>query len=349
MMSSNSSNQLNLAIPDIPLVRYRIRFREVESDSDASTGLLHKQYLGSAWRGAFGRMLKKTVCVTHQPICDSCALLYSCPYPLLFENRTPPNSEKLKLYPRTPVPFVLEPEYREFDCSTSTLNLGILLVGKANDYLPYVVHSLERVAQHGLTKRRIKLELQDVQAEHVKAGEWYEIYTPGNSLFPVPSSYPNPPSTPAAIRVNLISPLRLKFKEHLVGPAEFNFRIFATSLIRRMSLLSYFFGNSPFETNFSELFRCAETIEIHNQNLKWREWTRHSSRQNTHLQMGGLVGTFDLSSQELEPFWPSMWLGQWTHIGKGCTMGLGRYVVERLDLADSIPERNHHWAGPLQL
>ena len=41
--------------------------------------------------------------------------------------------------------------------------------------------------------------------------------------------------------------------------------------------------------------------------------------------MGGLVGEFELSDIGLKPFWPYLWLGQWTHSGKGTVMGLGRY------------------------
>ena len=46
--------------------------------------------------------------------------------------------------------------------------------------------------------------------------------------------------------------------------------------------------------------------------------------------MGGVVGSFDLAGAALGPFWPVLWLGQWTHAGKGCSMGLGRYVLEPL-------------------
>ena len=44
--------------------------------------------------------------------------------------------------------------------------------------------------------------------------------------------------------------------------------------------------------------------------------------------MGGLTGWFEVEGPGLEPFWPYLWLGQWTHAGRGCSMGLGRYVLE---------------------
>ena len=38
--------------------------------------------------------------------------------------------------------------------------------------------------------------------------------------------------------------------------------------------------------------------------------------------MGGLVGSFELAGADLGRFWPLLWLGRWTHAGKGCPMGL---------------------------
>jgi hypothetical protein len=41
--------------------------------------------------------------------------------------------------------------------------------------------------------------------------------------------------------------------------------------------------------------------------------------------MGGLTGEITFADSDLEPFWPWLWLGQWTHAGKGAVMGLGGY------------------------
>ena len=44
--------------------------------------------------------------------------------------------------------------------------------------------------------------------------------------------------------------------------------------------------------------------------------------------MGGVHGVFTISSHQGKQLWPMLWLGQWTHIGKLTTMGLGRYEME---------------------
>ncbi|MGH8476071.1 MAG: CRISPR system precrRNA processing endoribonuclease RAMP protein Cas6 [Methylococcales bacterium] len=50
------------------------------------------------------------------------------------------------------------------------------------------------------------------------------------------------------------------------------------------------------------------------------------------MQMGGIVGRFQLDETELEPFWPYLWIGQWLHAGKSATMGPGRYAIEAASL-----------------
>ena len=287
-------------------------------------------------------------------------LLRSCPYPFLFESRTPPGAAKLTRYPRTPGPFVLDPADPHYDsgAENGALNLGVTLFGSANDHLPYVVHALDSAGRHGLTARRVTLELRDVQVESRESGSggggadadagvggdagagtgaeastdrrgWTTIFEPGGPLSPVPAEPPAPPAAPPpAVRVRLLSPLRIKRRERFVGAADFDFRAFMSALLRRVSMLTYFFSDTPLETDFAGLLRAAESVPVARPELRWREWTRHSSRQNAQLQMGGLVGRFELAAPRIEPFWPLLWLGQWTHAGKGGSMGLGRYVLE---------------------
>ena len=42
------------------------------------------------------------------------------------------------------------------------------------------------------------------------------------------------------------------------------------------------------------------------------------------MTLGGALGSWTLSG-ELEPLLPWLQLGQWLHIGKNATMGLGQY------------------------
>ena len=343
-------------VPRLPLARYRFRFLERAAEGEQSVSSVRGGYLGSAWRGAFGHALKKTVCVTRLPACDPCVLLRSCPYPFLFESRTPPDARKLTRYPRTPGPFVLEPAGRQIDSRADSLNLGVTLFGRANEQLPYVLHALDQAGRHGITSKRVAMELLDVQAETAAPDSgapshrgWTTIFTPESGLDAVAASHPETPTMPSRVRVRLLSPLRVRRQEHLVGAADFDFHALASGLLRRISLLTYFFGDTPLEVDFAALLSQAKSIRFAKRELRWRTWTRYSSRQKTKLRMDGVVGGFELDGAELEPFWPCLWLGQWTHAGKGTSMGLGRYVLEAVGGDQQVTTDGAAWMGPMPL
>jgi CRISPR/Cas system endoribonuclease Cas6 (RAMP superfamily) len=45
------------------------------------------------------------------------------------------------------------------------------------------------------------------------------------------------------------------------------------------------------------------------------------------MVLGGAVGSWTLAG-DLAPFWPLLYLGQWLHVGKSATFGLGRYRLK---------------------
>jgi len=77
----------------------------------------------------------------------------------------------------------------------------------------------------------------------------------------------------------------------------------------------------------------AACVDIEEEkNLTWLDWTRYSSRQQQKMSLGGVVGTWRLAGR-LAPFARLLQLGEWLHVGKEATFGLGRYT-----LADRLPE-----------
>jgi hypothetical protein len=71
----------------------------------------------------------------------------------------------------------------------------------------------------------------------------------------------------------------------------------------------------------------AETLRDDRTQLRWKDWTRYSSRQKQEMTLGGVMGRWLLRG-ELAPLWPWLYLGQWLHLGKNATMGMGAYTLE---------------------
>lgn len=304
--------------PIIPIKQYRFYFQ---------TDTAHRlpEYPGSAWRGAFGHALKRTVCVVRNTPCNQCLLKNACAYSYVFETPPPADTEKMRKYTAAPHPFVLQ--FQEQDATNeSNYSLDVVLFGHGQRYFPYIVHALQTAGKDGIGKHRQPFILQKID-EIDFHGMPQSVYLDG-TLQPQRTAYaPALPQMPLHIEITFHTPLRIKQDSKNIGANQFNFGSLFSTLLRRISMISYFHTDTPLETNFAELTAQAKTISLHSQNLKWFDWTRYSSRQQTEMNMGGLVGTIELNMQGLEAFWPYLWLGQWTHIGKGTSMGMGAYSI----------------------
>lgn len=312
--------EIRLTHPALPLARYRFRFQ-------ALAPLRLPSYAGSAWRGAFGRSLKSLVCITREPRCPDCLLYRSCVYPYIFETPPDPTDELLGKVSAAPHPFVLRPidavgAHRPGD----TLTLDLTLFGHGNRQLPYMIHALEQAGLRGIGIERGELLLLEVM--QYDAGDWQPIYRPEGRLTPLPAAVPVAPPCPERPRVTLHTPLRLRNQGHNVTPESLTFGALFANLLRRISLLMRFYADTALAVDFADLVRRSHAVPLRARQLRWQDWTRYSSRQHTTMQLGGVVGGFELDGSGLEPFWPWLWLGQWTHAGKGTSMGLGAYRIE---------------------
>lgn len=309
-----------LTEPALPLSHFRFWFR-----FDPPSTL--PAYAGSAWRGALGHALKRSVCVVRTGACGDCMLYRQCAYPYIFETPPPPDTTKLRRYDAAPHPFVLRPG----EARGCEYPLELILVGRGAGHLPYLIHALERAGHDGIGARRQPLELLSVdQAAPTPPPMWGTVFRPGEPIRVQPPVVPAVPPPPGTVRVCLHTPLRVRRAEHYVGSTEFGFDDFFSPLLRRISLLSHFHTDTPLQTDFAGLTALAQTVPLTRPELRWHDWTRYSSRQKTPVQMGGLVGSFQVDRLP-SPLWPYLWLGQWLHNGKGTSMGLGRYTLECTD------------------
>lgn len=120
---------------ELPIAQYRFYLR-------ARSDFQLPAYSGSAWRGLFGRALKRTVCVTRQPDCKQCLLWRSCVYSYIFETPPPLDSPVMRKYTAAPHPFIITPDpAQKRQLSTGDdLWFDFTLIGKANQHLPYIIY-----------------------------------------------------------------------------------------------------------------------------------------------------------------------------------------------------------------
>ena len=311
----------------LPITRYRLECRALDD-------IVLPAYSGSAWRGLFGHALRQAVCVTREPECKPCLLYRSCVYSYVFETPPPADTEVMRKYPAVPHPYVIMPEP---DQSTEvkkgdTLSVYVTLIGdKANEQLPYILHSFEKAGERGLgaTKGRFQV----IALLQQRPEQWLTIYRLGEALqvsSPLPMVIPKCPAGP--VRLSFVTPLRLRLQNREVTTKTFTFYAFLSVLMRRISMLQRFHANQPLAMDFKTLSLTAREVDVLSSTLEWADWSRYSSRQKKLVRMGGLVGEVILDGCQLKPFWELIWLGQSVHVGKGAVMGLGCYAVSSISL-----------------
>jgi len=313
------SNQASITLP---IAEYRLLYQ-------TSSALSLKGFTGSAWRGAFGHALKKSVCITRLKQCQPCLLKHQCAYSYLFETPIPPGSKKMRLYTHAPHPFVIQPPQEEKINDDFIYPLYFSLFGDSQRYLPYAIHGWQQLGQQGIGVKRQSLELIAVEQFDSAHAGWVTIYQPGSELSPLPTSVNHVPALPQTVDIHVQTPVRITALDKPVSPAEFSFSAFFSHLLRRISMLTYFHTATPLNIDFASLVEKSRAVSLTECDLHWYDWKRYSSRQTREIQLGGLTGRFSLTGDVIADFWPYLWLGQRTHVGKATSMGMGKYHIEQ--------------------
>jgi len=291
-------------------------------------------YKGSALRGGFGHLFKRTVCVQPRAIrCDGCLLAETCAYAYLFETRPPAGSAVLRTHRAVPRPFVIRPplDRRTEIGAGERLEFGLVLVGRAIGYLPYFLIVFRELGEAGLGQRRGRYRLREVRAVHPLRGEERGVYD-GETLLGTGLPVTAEEVAAWAVRlpadrltVRFLTPARLKHGGGLARQSV-EFHVLARALLRRLSSLAYFHCGERWETDYRGWVERAEGVEAVETHLSWVKWERRSGRQSRRIPMGGVVGSVTYAG-DLASFRPLLALGMLTHVGKGTVFGNGQYTV----------------------
>lgn len=307
--------------------------------------LLLPPYKGSALRGAFGGVLKKISCTIKKYKCSECLLRESCVYCYVFETPPPRNSMVMRKYPSAPHPFVIEPpvDQKTKYMRGEELEFGLILMGKAMDFLPYFIYAFDELGKIGIGKGKGKFILKDIRAHSLREfelikrssyGEELVIYNGEEKIIKpfdkdvlnVSLEFESEKYKTSVLVLNFKTPTRLVYQGQLIRDLEFH--ILVRQLLRRIGLLSYFHCGGPPRFEFNRIIEKAKDIDVLENELTWYDWERYSSRQATKMKMGGFIGRISFEG-EIEPFMPLIRAGSILHAGKGTSFGLGKYEIEK--------------------
>jgi len=312
----------------------KLRIARYSFTCKAREGIKLPPYKGSALRGGFGYAFRKVVCPMKGISCSGCLLRESCVYSYVFET---PSSNQDSLWGKDPPrPFVVEPplEERSTYQKGEKFSFGLILVGKAIDYLPYFIYTFDQLGERGIGRGRGSFLLQSV--EENSGEETVTIYDGQEKILkrgPPPIDYQliereaEGFKGTTLVTLRFVTPLRLRYGRKLVDRLEFH--ILFRSLLRRLSALYELHCGGRLELDPKDLVEKATKVEVGRSNLRWYDWERFSGRQKQRMKLGGLKGEVTFRGA-LQEFIPYLLMGELLHAGKGATFGLGKYMVVRV-------------------
>lgn len=138
-------------------------------------------YAGSMFRGGFGHAFKRITCALRHGDCDACLLGPQCLYQYVFESIPSADGDLLRKDQAAPHPFIIEPplDGRRDYAPGDHLELGLTLIGRGVDCLPYFIVAFDELGRTGLGRANSRFLLTEVLGESPNGGGdgWRPIYT----------------------------------------------------------------------------------------------------------------------------------------------------------------------------
>ena len=255
-------------------------------------------------RSVLGRALRDLSCVSPARAgCAGCREHGACAYGLLFEP-APIAAREHGVTNAAPPPLILAPEAAVVGknqlrlSSQDTLDVRVVLIGRARAHASLVVAALRAAGARGIGPRRTPLALVEAREVDVR------LSAPG-----------------ASATIELLTPLRLTAGGRV--RSRFDAREFLDGLRRRLDTLSALYGIGP--ARMPGIGRIA--LELAKARVVPVQ--RWSSRQQGRMTLPGLMANLVLRG-ELREVWPSLAWGEWVQLGKGTSMGFGRYRLRAM-------------------
>ena len=270
------------------------------------------------------------LCPDRHRDCRTCEQNSRCAYFYIFETSGNGNNNKFFSYSEVPRPFIIEPDNnrKSVVIRGDPLQFGLILVGKAIDYLPYFIFCFDNLGKNGIGGRRVRFNLDEVCGFDFRENHWLRLYNARERILkddlPIITASELSYESKDTIALNFLTPTRIKYRDSYITNMEFH--IMVRNLLRRVAMMMFFHCDAELKVNFNELISAAKNVDVQHWDLKWHDWERYSTRKNTEMKLGGFIGNVTYKG-DFERFMPFIALGEQIHIGKSTTFGMGKYVI----------------------
>ncbi|RSK26560.1 CRISPR system precrRNA processing endoribonuclease RAMP protein Cas6 [Bacillus sp. HMF5848] len=286
---------------------------------------------GSVFRGVIGNELHRKSCIFPNNSCENCQYIKECSYGSLFQPVSDVFAPKyMKTMKYLTPPFLIEPplflhgRWKKGEEKQITIKLfGQLTKKQIFD----IIDSLFTMGKLGVGPDRITFNV--VQAYKILSDSIHDsLLDQGQiiitKLIMENRSWATHEEVSEPLLITLDSPLRIQSKGKI--QRTLNEPLFIQSVIRRVRfLIDLYSVNDNFNEDIISRDNLNE-LQFVKQDFKWENFRRYSSRQEEEVDLGGVVGMFQITGIPTS-FIPWVCCGSYAHIGKQTVFGLGKYSV----------------------
>lgn len=261
--------------------------------------------------------------------CEECTGRGACSYHATFSQAVSEDTTAVKRHQKPSLPFVFDfPLLPGPPNSGNEIEIGLVLAGTAinyvNDYIAAMCLTFNPVSagRRGIAKvvRVESVTISDCRNVIMENGA---MTAPDNvSTISVRDIADMKDLDPNRIRLTITTPMRLL---HDGKPVRgLTFPLFIRPLLRRISSLAYYYYGDGLEVDYKWLSSLSESVKILENGFHPAAW----GEENYGERFAGISGSGVFEGM-LTDFHNFLLLGEYFHVGKGASYGLGRYRIDR--------------------
>nr|WP_321319128.1 CRISPR system precrRNA processing endoribonuclease RAMP protein Cas6 [uncultured Campylobacter sp.] len=254
-------------------------------------------FIGSQIRGALGHALKKVVCINYKYKCSECFASNSCLYYDFYEQKNAYHNYRL-----------------DYELGADMYDFSVYLFEDACDKTTYVISSLYlMLSEFGLGKDRIKHEHFSISLNDTPCLISGKITLPKKFSKDIEIN-----GFCADVSVEFATPLRIKKDNAFIKDDKIELKDIINSIYaRQMKILA----------KSNKRFAYEIKGEIVSKDLRFLDLRRYSNRQQTAMNIGGIIGKIELRGLNKECY-EVLRLGEILGAGKQTAFGLGKIKVK---------------------